>query len=49
MKLQEMISEGKITPQDAKIGYVGAYAYAEVISGYTAFLLGARSVVLRQL
>lgn len=45
MKLQEMISEGKITPQDAKIGYVGAYAYAEVISGYTAFLLGARSVV----
>ena len=45
MKLQEMISEGKITPQDAKIGYVGAYAYAEVISGYTSFYLGVRSVV----
>lgn len=45
MKLKELISEGKITPQQAKIGYVGAYPYAEVISGYTAFFLGARSVV----
>ena len=26
------------------MGYVGAYTYAEVISGYTSFFLGARSV-----
>ena len=45
MKLQELIDTGKITPKQAKIGYVGAYPYAEVISGYTAFFLGVRSVV----
>lgn len=45
MKLKQMIDEGKITKEQAKVGYVGAYAYAEVISGYTAFLLGVRSVV----
>jgi len=45
MKLQELIEAGKITPEQAKIGYVGAYPYAEVISGYTAFFLGVRSVV----
>ena len=45
MKLSEMIEAGKITPQQAVLGYVGAYPNAEVISGYTAFLLGARSVV----
>ena len=28
-----------------KIGYVGAYPYAEVVSGYTAFFLGIRSIV----
>lgn len=28
-----------------KIGYVGAYNYAEVVSGYTAFFLGIRSIV----
>lgn len=44
MKLNEMISEGKFTAEEAKIGYVGAYTYAEVISGYTAFYLGAKSV-----
>ena len=45
MKLKEMIDEGKITPDQAKIGYVGAFTYAEVISGYTSFYLGAKSVV----
>ena len=44
MKLNEMIAEGKIAPNKAKIGYVGAYTYPEVISGYTAFFLGVRSV-----
>jgi len=44
MKLNEMIEAGKITADQAKMGYVGAYTYAEVISGYTSFFLGARSV-----
>ncbi|MBO7503529.1 MAG: BMP family ABC transporter substrate-binding protein [Clostridia bacterium] len=44
MKLNEMISSGKITSDQAKIGYVGAWPYAEVISGYTSFFLGARSI-----
>ena len=44
MKLNQMIESGKITAEQAKIGYVGAYTYAEVISGYTSFFLGARSV-----
>ncbi len=44
MKLNEMIESGKITPDKAKIGYVGAFPYAEVISGFTSFFLGARSV-----
>ncbi len=44
MKLNEMIESGKITEDEAKIGYVGAFTYAEVISGYTSFFLGARSV-----
>ena len=44
MKLNEMIDNGEITGDQAKIGYVGAYTYAEVISGYTSFFLGARSV-----
>ena len=43
MKLNEMIKDGKITENQAKIGYVGAFTYAEVISGYTSFFLGARS------
>ncbi|MDO4615439.1 MAG: BMP family ABC transporter substrate-binding protein [Lachnospiraceae bacterium] len=43
MKLNEMIDSGEITAEEAKIGYVGAYTYAEVISGYTSFFLGARS------
>ena len=44
LKLNEMIEAGTITPEQAKIGYVGAYPYAEVKSGYTSFFLGARSV-----
>jgi basic membrane protein A len=43
-KLNEMIESGSITADQAKMGYVGAYTYAEVISGYTSFFLGARSV-----
>ncbi len=44
MKLNEMIEAGEFTADEAKIGYVGAFTYAEVISGYTSFFLGARSV-----
>ncbi len=44
LKLNEMISSGKITADQAVIGYVGAFPYAEVKSGYTSFYLGARSV-----
>lgn len=44
LKLNEMIADGKITADKAKMGYVGAYPYAEVVSGYTAFYLGAKSV-----
>lgn len=44
LKLNEMIEAGTITADQAKMGYVGAYAYAEVKSGYTSFFLGARSV-----
>ena len=44
MKLNEMINAGKFTAEEAKIGYVGAFTYAEVISGYTSFYLGAKSV-----
>lgn len=44
LKLNEMIDDGTITEDTAKIGYVGAFPYAEVISGFTSFYLGARSV-----
>ena len=44
MKLNEMIEAVDITAEEAKIGYIGAYTYAEVISGYTSFFLGARSI-----
>ena len=44
LKLNEMIESGAITAEQAKIGYIGAFTYAEVISGYTSFFLGARSV-----
>lgn len=55
MKLQELLSSGELSTStqpesfdkdgNVKIGYVGAYAFAEVISGYTAFFLGIRSIV----
>ncbi|MBQ2887868.1 MAG: BMP family ABC transporter substrate-binding protein [Firmicutes bacterium] len=44
MKLNEMIAAGEFTAEEAKMGYVGAFTYAEVISGYTSFYLGAKSV-----
>ena len=44
MKLNEMIENGDITADQAKMGYVGAFPYAEVKSGYTSFYLGAKSV-----
>ena len=40
MKLKELMDAGTVT--DPKIGYVGAYPYAEVVCGYTAFLLGGK-------
>ncbi len=44
MKLNEMIEAGQFTAEEAKMGYVGAFTYAEVISGYTSFYLGAKYV-----
>jgi len=43
MKLQELMENGEVT--DPHVGYVGAYPYAEVVSGYTAFFLGVQSIV----
>lgn len=55
MKLKELLDNGTLSAQtqpnsfdangNVKIGYVGAFAYAEVVSGYTAFFLGVQSVV----
>ncbi len=45
MKIDQMISDGLITAEDAKVGFVAAFPTSEVISGYTAFLMGVRSVV----
>ena len=44
MKLNEMIKNNQITAAEAVMGYVGAFPYAEVVSGYTSFYLGAKSV-----
>ena len=44
MKLNEMIEAGEITADNAKMGYVGAFPYAEVISGFTSFYLGAKYI-----
>lgn len=54
MKIAELVESGVVTPEtmpnsfdadgNVKIGYVGAFPYAEVVSGYTAFFLGIRSV-----
>ena len=48
MKLNEMIDAGDITAEEAKMGYVGAFTFAEVISGYTSFYLGANGTMNRQ-
>ena len=55
LKLKELIDKGELTKEkrpenfdkngNIKIGYVGAYNYAEVVSGYTSFYLGIKSVV----
>ena len=50
LKLQAMVAGGQITAANMdgtniKLGYVGAFPYAEVISGYTAWYLGVRSIV----
>lgn len=51
MKLVEMENANQLKKANydadgnVKIGYVGAYPYAEVVSGYTSFFLGVRSVV----
>lgn len=42
MKLQQLIDEGSIKKEEAVIGYVGAFPYEEIKSGYTAYFLGAR-------
>ncbi|MBQ9409680.1 MAG: BMP family ABC transporter substrate-binding protein, partial [Clostridia bacterium] len=44
MKLNEIKAAGKLKGEVPMMGYVGAYTYAEVISGYTSFYLGAKSV-----
>ena len=45
MKIKQMIDENIITKEQAKVGYVAAFPLPEVISGYTSFYLGVRSVV----
>ena len=45
MKLKEMLDENVIGEDEALVGYVGAFPSPEVISGYTAFILGVRSIV----
>ena len=45
LKLQDMIDRGVVDANNVKIGYVGAHPYAEVVSGYTSFFLGVRSIV----
>ncbi|MBQ8577496.1 MAG: BMP family ABC transporter substrate-binding protein [Clostridia bacterium] len=50
MKLAELVADGKLTDanydgKNIKLGYVGAYPYAEVVSGYTAYYLGVKSIV----
>ncbi len=44
LKIQEMIDNGEITEDEAVIGYVGAFSFAEVISGFTSYYQGAKSV-----
>ncbi len=44
MKLNELKQNGQLKGEVPMMGYVGAFTYAEVISGYTSFYLGAKSV-----
>ena len=44
MKLNEIKAAGKLKGEAPLMGYVGAFTYAEVVSGYTSFYLGAKSV-----
>ena len=44
MKINEIKAAGKLKGEVPMMGYVGAFTYAEVISGYTSFYLGAKSV-----
>ena len=44
MKLNELKQNGQLKGEVPMMGYVGAFTYAEVISGYTSFFLGAKSV-----
>ena len=45
MKIKQLISDGIIGEEDALVGFVAAFPTSEVISGYTAFILGVRSIV----
>ena len=48
LKLAALYGEGdgtKVSAENAKVGYVGAFTYAEIISGFTSFYLGVKSVV----
>ena len=45
LEIYDTDGDGAIADEEAKIGYVGAHPYAEVISGYTSFFLGVKSVV----
>ena len=48
LKLAALYGNGdgsKVSAENAKVGYVGAFTYAEIISGFTSFFLGVRSVV----
>lgn len=45
MKMKELITEGELKVSEAKVGYVAAFPYSEVISGYTAFYLGVQSII----
>ncbi len=50
MKIKELVDAGKLTDKNydangnVKVGYVGAFPYAEVISGFSGFFLGIKSV-----
>ena len=45
MKLKDLIDNGEIKEEQAIIGYVASFENSENVSAYTAFYLGAKSVV----